>query len=106
MKKSIFLLEPGPDLEEYKKYAGPFVKLHEQTIDRIKGPDTEIVHKADVPQPHIHAALLNFPLTESSSMKKKEQNSSEEKTPFHRSLLHVSMCPCVHVSMCPQFPSE
>ena len=49
MKKRIFLLEPGPDLEEYKKYAGPFVKLHEQTIDRIKGPDTEIVHKACLP---------------------------------------------------------
>jgi len=49
MGKRIFIVEPGPGFEIYKKYAGPFISLIEGTIDRIKAPDTEIVHKTCPP---------------------------------------------------------
>lgn len=49
MGKKIFLLEPLPEYEEYKKYAGPFISLHRQTINKIKGPDTEVIDKACPP---------------------------------------------------------
>lgn len=48
-KKKIVLLEPLPDFKEFVKFGGPFVKLHEQTVDRAKGPDTEIVHRTCPP---------------------------------------------------------
>jgi allantoin racemase len=49
MKKRIFLLRANPDLVNYKKYAGPYVKLNEDTINRIEGPDVEIIPKQVLP---------------------------------------------------------
>lgn len=49
MGKKIYLIEGAPELAQYRKYAGPFVKLHDLTLDRIKGPDTEIIQKACPP---------------------------------------------------------
>jgi len=49
MKKRIFLLEAGPDFEDYKKFAGVFAKLDENTMSKILSPDVEIVHKSCPP---------------------------------------------------------
>jgi allantoin racemase len=49
MKKRIFLLEAGPNFEDYKKFAGPFAQLDENTVNRIKSPDVELVHKSCPP---------------------------------------------------------
>jgi len=49
MGKKIYLLEPLPEYEKYKKYAGPFINLHRQSINKIKGLDTEVIDKACPP---------------------------------------------------------
>ena len=49
MGKKIYLLEPLPEYEEFKKYAGPFVELHQKTINKSKGPDTEVIDRACPP---------------------------------------------------------
>ena len=42
MKKKITMLEPLPDREMYMQYAGPFMTLYKDTLEEVKGPDTEI----------------------------------------------------------------
>lgn len=47
--KKIAFLEPAPEFSQYKKYATYYANLHEKTLDRIKGPDTQLIHKSCPP---------------------------------------------------------
>jgi allantoin racemase len=47
--KKIVLIEPAPQFAQYKKYATYYANMHEDTLDRIKGSDTKIIHKSCPP---------------------------------------------------------
>lgn len=49
MSKKIALIEPMPDYETYAQFAGPFLKMHQDSIKKVQGPDTEIMNVACPP---------------------------------------------------------